>query len=137
MFTKERLREVEYEIEDLEEAITQAAMCGDLPDTARLHNLRVERETIRAALALGVGSVRASTIELPASWASFLVNGDASGVDNRERLDATNIVAAQKSRGWVIVATDGEPFTVTNADKLLGYGEPVRLMQIYIMHRVA
>lgn len=42
-----------------------------------------------------------------AAWASYLVNGDASGIDDGERAEADRFAAYM---GGPIVSADGEPF---------------------------
>lgn len=47
------------------------------------------------------------TCEAPASWASYLVNGDASGLEDDEQAAADAWLAAL--RPWYVVSTEGEP----------------------------
>ncbi len=47
--------------------------------------------------------IRVETITLPAAWASALVNGDFSGLDNMERQRCERYVAELANDGWHVI----------------------------------
>ncbi len=71
------------------------------PDTHRTMNPDTHR-TMKTA------SFRFASFRLPAYWASYLVNGDASGIDAEEQSAADAFLATVPE--WRCASCEGEPF---------------------------
>ena len=50
-----------------------------------------------------------TTITLPAYWASYIINGDDSGLEPSEREIADRAIARECGDEWSIVSCDDEP----------------------------
>ena len=48
------------------------------------------------------------TITLPAHWAPYLINGDASGLDDGEQAIVDRAIERECGREWTIVSCDDE-----------------------------
>ena len=61
-------------------------------------------------------AIETDTIDAPASWASYLVNGDATGFDYYGESGALDMAACDEwvatlaHKGWRVVSCEGEPF---------------------------
>ena len=88
--------------------------------------------------------IEVSTATAPAFWASYLINGDATGFDyyntptdnagDREQAECDAWVDRLAKEGWSVVSTEGEAFFARSSDagtRLAGD------MLTYILHKRA
>lgn len=54
--------------------------------------------------------IEVETTIAPAYWASYLVNGDASGMEEDELAKCDKWLAHQTKEGWRVVSCEGESF---------------------------
>lgn len=54
-------------------------------------------------------SIETDTIKGPAHWASYLINGDDSGITETER-ESCDKWQRDILDGWYVAGTEGEPF---------------------------
>ena len=54
--------------------------------------------------------IETDTIEAPSFWACYLINGDSSGMEDREIDDANAFESKLLEKGWNIACPDGEAF---------------------------
>ena len=54
--------------------------------------------------------IETDTIEAPSFWASYLINGDSSGMEDREIDDADALQDELSREGWYITCPEGEAF---------------------------
>ena len=52
--------------------------------------------------------IETDTIEAPSFWACYLINGDSSGMEDREIDDANAFESKLLEKGWNIACPDGE-----------------------------
>jgi hypothetical protein len=64
----------------------------------------------------------ANTLTGAASWASYFVNGDASGLSAEEKTAADAWLARELSPGEHVVSTEGEPWVSRSFDLYTGTG---------------
>jgi hypothetical protein len=76
--------------------------------------------------------IEVDTITAPSVWASYLVNGDASGLDEEEKQLADEWIANHYP--WSVVSTEGEPYFTWHY-KLHGGNAEGGEVQDYVVHK--
>ena len=77
-------------------------------------------------------TIQVTTITAPSRWASYLVNGDASGMEDDERKLCDIWLGVQLFDGWRIVSCDGEEYC--SRAYPLTFGDPCMVID-YIAHK--